>query len=294
MIDTRLDTFITVVKTKNYTKAAQILNLTQPAVSQQIRYLENYYNVELIKKANKTIYLTKEGDILYEYAQKMKVLNRALKSEIKNNSSLRKIYNVGATMTTGEYIMPYILGDYKKDYPNIDIILSVDNTKSIIEKLQDGEIELALIEGYFDKDKFEYIKLKDDELVLAVSPKHEFASRIEVELEEVIKGNLILREKGSGTRDIFERKISEFGYGIENMNVYMEIRSINAIKSLVESNLGYTIISKEAIKREVDLKFIKIIPIKNIKIKREFNFIYKTSSFLEFINDFIKYCYNHK
>lgn len=294
MIDTRLDTFMTVVKTKNYTKAAQILNLTQPAVSQQIKYLENYYNVELIKKANKTIYLTKEGDILYNYAQKMKVLNRALKSEIKNNSSLRKVHNVGATMTTGEYVMPYILGDYKKDYPNTDIILSVDNTKSIIEKLQDGEIELALIEGYFDKEKFKYIKLKDDELVLAVSPKHEFASRTEVELEEVIKGNLILREKGSGTRDIFERKISEFGYGIENMNVYMQIRSINAIKSLVESNLGYTIISKEAIKREVDLKFIKIVSIKNIKIKREFNFIYKTSSFLDFINSFIKYCYNHK
>ena len=71
MIDTRLDTFMTVVKTKNYTKAARILNLTQPAVSQQIKYLENYYNVELVKKANKTIYLTKEGDILYNYAQKM-------------------------------------------------------------------------------------------------------------------------------------------------------------------------------------------------------------------------------
>lgn len=294
MIDTRLDTFITVVKTKNYTKAAQILNLTQPAVSQQIKYLENYYNVELIKKANKTIYLTKEGDILYNYAQKMKALNRALKSEIKNNSSLKKTHNVGATMTTGEYVMPYILGDYKKDYPNIDIILSVDNTKIIIEKLLDGEIELALIEGCFDKDKFKYIKLKDDELVLAVSPKHEFASRKEVELEEVIKGNLILREKGSGTRDIFERKISGIGYDIENMNVYMEIRSINAIKSLVESNLGYTIISKEAIEREVDLKLIKIVSIKNIKIKREFNFIYKNSSFLDFVNSFIKYCYNHK
>ncbi|CAH2212679.1 LysR family transcriptional regulator [Tepidibacter aestuarii] len=294
MIDTRLDTFITVVKTKNYTKAAQILNLTQPAVSQQIKYLENYYNAELIKKANKTIYLTKEGDILYNYAQKIKALNRALKLEIKNNSSSKKIHNVGATMTTGEYVMPYILGDYKNDYPNIDIILSVDNTKVIIEKLMGGEIEIALIEGYFDKNKFKYIKLKDDELVLAVSPKHEFAHKREVELEEVIKGNLILREKGSGTRDIFERKISDVGYDIENVNVYMEIRSINAIKSLVESNLGYTIISKEAIKREVNLELIKIVPIKNIKIEREFNFIYKSSSFLDFINSFIKYCYNHK
>ena len=109
-----------------------------------------------------------------------------------------------------------------------------------------------------------------------------------------MKGNLILREKGSGTRDIFERKISEVGYDIENMNVYMEIRSINAIKSLVESDLGYTIISKEAIKREVNLELIKTVPIKNIKIEREFNFIYKSSSFLDFISNFIKYCYNHK
>ncbi|WP_099187844.1 LysR substrate-binding domain-containing protein [Tepidibacter mesophilus] len=292
MIDTRLDTFITVVKTKNYTKAAKILNLTQPAISQQIKYLENYYSAQLIKKANKTMYLTKEGEILYNYAQKMKALNTVLKSEIKNNSSLKKIYNIGATMTTGEYVMPYILGEYKKDYPNIDVILDVDNTRKIIEKLKDGEIELALIEGFFDKDRFEYIKFKDDELVLAVSPKHEFAPKIE--LEEVIKGKLILREKGSGTRDIFERKISEIGYSVENMNVYMEIRSINAIKSLVESNLGYTIISKEAIKREVYLGLIKIVPIKGINIKREFNFIYKSSLFLNFTNSFIKYCHNHK
>ncbi|SHH13054.1 LysR family transcriptional regulator [Tepidibacter thalassicus] len=291
MIDTRLITFLTVAKTKNYTKAGQILNLTQPAVSQQIKFLEEYYNVKLIKKRGKQIDLTQEGEILFKYAKELEILSRNLESKLKNKSSIVKKYNIGATMTIGEYVLPYILGEYRNIYKNIDIILNVNNTKIIIEKLLNREIDLALIEGCFDKSKFNYKKMKDDELVLAVSNKHYFSKKKEVELDEVLSGNLILREKGSGTREIFENKLVELGYNLEKINVYMEIGSINAIKSLVESNLGYTVISKEAIKREVNLGVINIVPIKDVKIIREFNFVYLNDGFMDFIDDFINFCY---
>lgn len=294
MIDSRLITFLTVARIKNFTRTGTILNLTQPAVSQQIKFLENYYQVNLIRKHGRGINLTEEGEILFKYVEKLEILYRALEMELKNESAIRRVYNIGATMTIGEYILPYILGKYKQQYGAIDIILQVNNTKEITEKLLSRKIDLALVEGPFDKRKFNHKKLKDDELVLAVSPQHEFCQKKSVDLEEVVRGKLILREKGSGTRAVFEKKLRELAVGlVENLNVYMELGSINAIKSLVEANLGYTIISREAIKREVELGTITVVPIQNAKFFREFNFIYLDGIAEELVNHFIKFCYFH-
>ncbi len=203
MLDIRYTTFITVAKIKSFTKAAEILNLTQPAVSQHIKHLEEYYGVNLIKKQGKEIDLTEEGIILYSYSKELELLHRNLESELKNKSSIHKVYNVGASMTIGGYVLPYILAEYKKAYKNIDIRLQVGNTEEIINKLLNRKIELALI----------------------------------------------------------------------------------------EENLGYTIISKETIKREIKLGVIKIIPIEGLKIYREFNFLYQKDGNKDLIEDFIKFCY---
>lgn len=289
-MDIRLETFITVVKIKSYTKASEILNITQPAVSQHIKFLEEYYGVIFIKKSGKTIKLTEEGKILYKYAIELESIYRNLKTEFRNSDNIHKTYYVGASMTIGGYILPYILAEYKDGYKNIDILLQVNNTEEIIEKLLNRKIDLALIEGIFHKEKFKYIKYKDDELVLAVSHLHEFAKYKSITLDEVLKGNLILREKGSGTREIFENKLLEMGYDLKKFKPYMELGSITAIKSLLEANLGYSIISKETIKKEVGSGIIKIIPIKGLKIFREFNFVYLKESDEEFVKAFISFC----
>lgn len=285
-----MTTFLMVAKIKNFTKAGEILSLTQPAVSQHIKFLEEYYGKDLIKKQGRTIGLTEAGEVLFKYARELDVLYRSLETDVRNSSETKKVYNVGATMTIGGYVLPYILGEYKAIYKNTDILLQVNNTEEIISKLLNRYIHFALVEGPFNKNKFNYRKFKDDELVLAVSTKHEFCKRESVELEEVISGRLILREKGSGTRKIFENKLVELGYDLENMKIYMEIGDISAIKSLVESNLGYTIISREAIKRESKLGVIKTVPIRDIRILREFNFIYLDGSGEEFIDHFISFC----
>lgn len=290
MLDIRLITFITVARIKSFTKAAEILNLTQPAVSQHIKYLENYYGVNLIKKQGKEIDLTEEGIILYNYSKELELLYRNLETDLKNKSSIRKVYNVGASMTIGGYVLPYILAEHKKSYPNVDILLQVGNTEEIIDKLLNRRLDLSMIEGNFDRNKFSFKKFKDDELVLAVSSKHPFSKRDKIAVKEVLEGKLILREKGSGTREIFENKLKDHGYDISNFKPYMELGSISAIKSLVEENLGYTIISKETIKRELKLGLIKSIPMEGLKIYREFNFIYLKEGNKEFIEDFIKFC----
>lgn len=289
-MDIRLKTFITFAKIKSFTKASEILNITQPAVSQHIKFLEDYYGVTLIKKSGKTIKLTQEGKILYKNAIELDSIYRNIETEFRNKDNINKVYYLGASMTIGGYILPYILAEYKNCYKNIDILLQVNNTEEIIQKLLNRKIDLALIEGNFNKAKFKYSKYKDDELVLVVSYMHEFTKYKSINIDEILNGKLILREKGSGTREIFENKVIEMGYVLKDFKPYMELGSITAIKSLVQANLGYSIISKETVKKELESGKLKIIPIKGLKIFREFNFVYLKDSDEEFVKNFIGFC----
>ncbi len=288
LLDTRLITFITLAATKSFTKTAEVLKITQPAVSQHIKFLEQRYEVCLISKQGKGFYLTEEGLILLKYAEEINTLYRMLEMNLKNKSAIAKTYNIGASMTIGGYVLPFLLGKHKKLHENIDILLQVNNTEEILKKLISGKIDFALIEGLFDKNKFKYKKFKEDELVLAVSKDHDFAKERVVDIGDVINGNLILREKGSGTRDILENTLIEFGYELNDLKSYMEIGSISAIKSLVELNLGYTIISRESIRKELKIGTIKEVAIKGFSINREFNFVYTYEE--KFIQEFIDFC----
>jgi DNA-binding transcriptional LysR family regulator len=286
MIDQRLVTFLTVCSTKNFTKAAGLLNLTQPAVTKHIQYLENYYGSTLFRQQGRQIHLTEAGRILYEFAQDLEAKAAVLERRIQNSRAAAQRYSIGATLTIGEYILPYILGEYKAGHPDRDILMRVHNTVEITKKLLNGEIDLGLVEGPFDKRKFCFMKLMDDELVLAAAPRSGLAQQGEVEFLEVLQSKLILREAGSGTRKVLEDKVGELGYPPNRLKAYMEIGSLGAIKSLVRLDLGYTIISKSAIANELNAGSLVSIPIKGVKIMREFNFIYQKESPAEFVSDF--------
>ncbi|MFA9396635.1 MAG: LysR family transcriptional regulator [Clostridiaceae bacterium] len=290
MKDIRLTTFITLSNLKSFTKTAQVLNMTQPAISQHIKHLEDIYGVKLIERNGKNLNLTEQGKILLKYAKRIEFEYRELEDTIKNKNLLNQTYKLGASMTIGGYVLPYILGEYKKIHKNIDILLEVKNTEEILANLLNGDLDFAFIEGPFDKNIFKHNKYKYDELVLALSPLNNLSNKSQVTIEDIIKGNLILRERGSGTRVIFENILNDRGYNMENIKKYMEIGSISAIKALVELNLGYTVISRETIKKELNLGTIIEVPIKNIKIFREFNFVYLKEK--DFINNFIEFSLN--
>lgn len=290
MIDIKLETFIIVADTKNFTRAASILNMTQPAISHHIKLLEEYYNVKLLEKKNKNMELTEAGRILYKYALEIDKISKLAKNHLSNESSIIKRYNVGATLTIGGYVLPPIIGNYKISNKNIDVILQVENTESIIQKLFSGEIILGVIEGPFDKSKVIYEKFKNDELVFAISKSHEMAKKKKITMEEILSEKLILREKGSGTRQVFEDYMVQNGFEPKNITPYMEIGDITAIMSLVESGLGVTVVSKEALNSPLMSKKFKALSIKNMKMKREFNFIYLKNSNMDFIKNFIDFC----
>lgn len=293
MIDSKLITFINIAKLKNYTRVAEILNLTQPAVSQHIKQLEDYYEVKLIMRKGRQISLTEEGELLFRYAKELEANSVTLERLLKNKSAIIKRYNIGATLTIGEFVLPRLLGEYKEAHQNIDIIMHVYNLEEILKRLSSGEFDLGIVEGPFDKAKLNFKKLQDDELVLVASPLSSFSQKSTVDMSDVInEGKLIMREKGSATRLIFENKLLDSGLSLSDLNIYMEVGSIGAIKSLVQANLGYTVISKEAVKHEVSLGSLNIIPIQGIKIMREFNFIYPIHGQNDFIQEFMNHLIN--
>ena len=290
MMDPKLTTFIHVARLKSYTRAAELLNLTQPAVTQHIKQLEAYYSVELIIRKGRQLLLTSEGELLLKYARELESNSLLLERTLKNKSAVIKRYNIGATLTIGEFVLPYLLGEYKRLHNNMDVILQVHNSEEILKRLGNGEYDLGIVEGPFDKEKFRYKKMKDDELVLVAAAHNSFSRGGAANIADVIQsGKLILREKGSGTRTVFENRLLELGYKPSDIKTYMEIGSIGAIKSLVEANLGYTIISKAAVKRELESGTLAIIPIRDIRIMREFNFIYLDNRPTEFTEDFMSF-----
>jgi DNA-binding transcriptional LysR family regulator len=224
--------------------------------------------------------------MLYDYAKKIEAQSSIIERKIINSADIKKHYSIGATLTIGEYVLPYILGEYRKFNGNNDITMHVFNTEIVSKMLSNGEIDMGIVEGPFDRAKFRFYKLSDDELVFVVSPQNPLAGSPAVELEEILKSRLILREYGSGTRKVLEDKLFEMGVSLSRLKPYMEIGSIGAIKSLVELNLGCTIISKAAVQRECASGSLAIIPIKDIRIMRSFNFIFMEDSPSEFINSF--------
>lgn len=292
VLDLKILTFLTLAKVKNFTRAAELLNLTQPAVSQHIKFLEDYYGVTLVKKQGRYITLTEEGKVLLKYAMDLQRLYKDIELQFKNKNTIYKTYNVGASMTIGGYVLPGILAKYKEENPNINIKLHVHNTEEILRLLKDRDLDLAIVEGLFDKSKYSYRKFKDDELVLAASAKSRLLVHRKIKINEILNGELILRERGSGTREILENKLIELGYDLNCLKPYMELGSISAIKSLVENDLGYTIISKETIKKELLAGFIKTIPIEGMKILRDFNFVYLSNYDEGFVDDFIAFALN--
>jgi DNA-binding transcriptional LysR family regulator len=289
MLDPKILTFIHVAELKSLTRASELLNLTQPAVTQHIKLLEGQYGVKLIRRKGRQTDLTEEGEVLYKYAVDFEAKASLLERKLKNESALVRKYHIGATLTIGEFVLPVLLGEHKKLHKNIDIIMQVHNTEEITKKLSNGAIDFGVVEGPFDRNRFLFKKLRDDELVLAVSPENKLACKSGVKMDELLNGSLILRERGSGTREIFENKLTELDYNLSDLKVYMEIGSIGAIKSLVEANLGYTVISRTAINRELQAGSLVAVPIDGIKIMREFNLIYSKDSPVEFINSFINF-----
>lgn len=289
MIDFRLKTFINLCETKSYTKTAKNLSITQPAVSQHIKLLEEKYNLKLFDYISKKLVLTQEGiDFLYN-VQKLQTMSINIEHHLKDSSKKHKSLVFGATRTIGEFYLPKYLKDYIKLYPKDNISMVVNNTKFLLENLNRGNIEFAIIEGHFNKAEYDTYLISKEKLVVVASPLNKLALKKSISFKDLCRENLIVREKGSGSREIFEMFLYENNYSYENFNHIIEIGNINVIKDLVKNNLGVSIMYEKAAQAEFSKKELIILDIDNMNLYHEFNFIFLknsifASSYINFYN----------
>lgn len=279
ILDYRLNTFLTLCRVLNYTKTAEILHITQPAVTQHIKHLEKNYGVKLFNFSSKTLTLTREGKILYEFSLAMKTSSDKVRNMISIKEEATSL-KFGTTLTIGEYTMSSLLKDLLHRYPLIDISMQVNNTESLLLKLQKGTIDFAVLEGHFDKSKYGFSPFKKESFIGVCSPEHRFANRT-ITFDEILVENLILRENGSGTRNIFEQILYEMNFTLKSLDHFIEIGNMKIIKELVRANFGISFLYKESVKKELKNGILKEINIESFNIDREFNFVFLKGSLHE-------------
>lgn len=277
VIDFRIETFLTVCRCLNYTKAAKQLNITQPAVSQHIRYLEDFYGVKIFRFEGKKMYLTDEGETLYQAAVTMKHDEIYLKESIQCLNKRKKRSFFGTTLTIGEFVIAEHLKAYLDLYPNTEIRMILGNTSELLDKLRLGEIDFALVEGNFNKNEYDYIVYSREHYIPVCSKNYSFQKRPS-QLKDLMAENIIIREFGSGTREILEKNLEARNLKLKDFRNIVEIGSINAIKSLVEAGCGITFLYEAAVKRELKEKVLQEIELKDFQVSHEFTFIWNKGS----------------
>lgn len=290
MEDHKLRVFCAVAETKSFSKASELIHLTQPAVSLQIQAMEELYETRLFDRSGNTINLTPAGEILYKRAKEILALYAEAERNISEiTGAIKGSLNVGASSTIGNYLLPGILSAFKRKVPQVNISLVVSNTKTITEKLNAGEIDIALVEGDVSKQRFAVESLIADELVVIMSPAHPWAERRNIPAIELTKEPLILREEGSGTRQIILKHLEEHGLKQDQLRIALVMGSTEAIKGAVEEGVGVAIMSGWAVRKWLKQGLLRATTFKDLKFTRSFSIIspkrnYSTHTAKEFLN----------
>ncbi|MDD4773279.1 MAG: LysR family transcriptional regulator [Eubacteriales bacterium] len=278
MLDFRHETFLALCAAGSYTKAADLLHITQPAVSQHIKYLEEFYGCKLINTTNRKLTLTRQGELLKEFATTVSSDSKHLRENIRSHQTETALFSFGATLSVGEYVMPEILSRLLTAYPDIKFHMSVANTRILLERLNNGELDFLVVEGLFDKSKYDATLFSLENFIPVCSPESALANK-EVDFSEITSSRLILRERGSGTREIFENILQKHNYSIHSFEKMIEIGNMAAIKKMVSGGLGITFLFEAAAKKEIEDGSLSVINIAGFSERREFNFVLLNNSF---------------
>lgn len=276
MLDFRMETFLAVCQCMNFTRASEKLNITQPAVSQHIRFLEKHYNTKLFEYEGKKLKLTAAGEILRSAALTMIHDELSVYNEIQKADKEKEI-RFGATRTVGDVLMGNILERYLRKYPDADIHMIVENTHELLERLDEGIIDFALVEGFFKKSEYDYQIFSEEKYIGVCSPGYAF-KRTPVKIENLLEERLLLREEGSGTRNVLERYLDSRNLGIRDFGRIMEAGSLHAIKELTKAGCGITFLYEVAVEQELKEGALMRIPLQNFDVSHEFTFIWRRGS----------------
>ena len=267
MLDYRIGTFLALCDCMNYRRAAEVLHISQPAVTQQIHSLECMYDCKLFTYKNHRLEKTEAANILERYARAAKLHERDLRLSL-SDSRVRDL-KIGATKTIGDYF----LGDYICRYlsrQQTALTLIVDNTEHLLNLLEDNVLDFAVVEGFFDKDRFDSILLRREPFVGICQREHPFAGR-EIGVDELMQQTIIHREAGSGTRAILEQELTGYNESLQRFQRHICISSFKLILDLVKRGYGISFVYDILAGSDPELaKFT----LRGESVVREFNIVY--------------------
>lgn len=268
----QLRIFYTVARLGSFSRAAEELRISQPSVSIQVADLERSLRVDLFEQLGKRIYLTDAGRVLEDYARR--ILNLVEES----NSALAEVageyrgrLTIGASTTPGTYVLPRVIGAFQEQYPNVTVTLDIANTRRLQERILRNELDVGIVGWEVSSHNLEVLPLLEDELMLVVPAGHQLAQAEAVQAKVLRDQRVILRERGSGTREAAEAALREAGVVLSPA---MELGSNEAIKEAVAAGLGVTILSTLAVAPEVAARRLVVVPIKDVSIRRSFRVVY--------------------
>jgi len=295
----QLKSFVEIVDSKSFSRAAKKLGISQPALSMQIQALEEELGIKLLDRTTKTIKLTKTGSETYKYAKKIISEHKNLLKAIRIEEEIVKgKINICGSTIPGEQVLPFIIGRFKKLYPQANIQLFISDSLKVINTVKDGIYDAGVVGVKIKNEDLEFKDFIDDDLIFIASDEFVKESGNIFKLSEIKNIPFILREEGSGTRLTFERELKKHKFSIDDLNIALVLGSSQAVINAAQANLGITIVSKFAAWRALQCEEISEIKFKNLIVKRKLYLVRNkkieiTPLLNKFINFILSYSYSN-
>lgn len=279
--------FLAVCDSMNMTAAAQSLFLSQSAVSQSIAEMERHYGVRLFERMSRRLYLTVAGEKLLRYA------NQIVRMDLEAEDNMKALHKdgsirVGASVTIGAYVLPKLVSRFQQSRPGTEVFVAEENTQNIVSALLGGQLDLALVEGDVTSPDLVTLPFLSDEMLLICGPNHRFAGRSQIEPEELQQETFIVREKGSGTRKIFEDRMAEYSLSWREGWV---CNNADTIRLAVQQGLGVSVISKLAAEKDAAAGRLCMIKVEDMQFVRWFKAVYHKGKYMsDAIKEMIALC----
>ena len=270
----RLKVFRAVAEHLNFRKAAEHLFLTQPAVTLQIKALENDLNVRLFDRSANKVTLTAQGEVLLRYARQLADLSAQAEQELgAKDGQFSGSLSLGVSTTIAQYVLPRLIGAFLDEHPRVELALHSGNTEEVVDLLLDGKVSIGLIEGPARERGVHTEPFMRDELVLILPPNSDLDH---FSAQQLLASSLLMREQGSGSRRVVETALQKAGFKLKLFKSVMNLDSTEAIKSAVEAGLGIGFVSRWAISKELELGALTTAQVRGLEISRHFSLVTRT------------------
>lgn len=270
----RLRVFREVANQASFRRAAEALYITQPAVTQQIKALEEELGSRLFDRNGGKVRLTAAGEVLLRRASEAEAtLSRAIEEIGTLEGEVRGGLRVAASTTIAQYVLPRLLAEFAGQHPGVRLELESANTQRVVEAVANGDAPIGLIEGPAHRQELQVERWLEDELMLVVPSAHEWAGK-EVSLSALGSARLLVRERGSGTREVLEQALKAANAPVHRLQIAMELSSTEAILACIEAGLGVGFVSRFALERQRALGTLAVVKVKGLRVTREFSMVH--------------------